>query len=64
MNTDYTKIIPRPATPDRNARVLGPGAGGAHMSPAWNPGDFDNWLCGTDMSQNFISNDGGKSFRM
>jgi len=50
------------AGPDRLFRVIGPGAGGTMVHPAISPLDDNLWMIGCDMSNNFISRDGGNRF--
>jgi len=47
-----------------NFRVIGPGGGGAMFHPTVSPHDPDTVLVGCDMTGAYITQDGGKSWRM
>jgi photosystem II stability/assembly factor-like uncharacterized protein len=61
--------VPTPDSPFAAKRfdswkILGPGGGGAQFQPAISPHDEMDVLNSTDMSEGYISHDGGVSWRM
>src|SRR3954447_21030616 len=57
---------PRRPSPVRQDawRVVGPGGGGAQYTPSVNPRDPNMVLMSCDMGGNYISRDGGRTWRM
>ena len=60
---------PSPASPAAARRfdawqIIGPGGGGAQFHPAISPHDPNDILNSTDMSEGYVSHDGGNSWRM
>jgi photosystem II stability/assembly factor-like uncharacterized protein len=47
-----------------NFQVIGPGGGGSFYNPTINPGDANTVLVSSDMTGEYITHDGGRSWRM
>ena len=45
-------------------QLMGPGSGGTLVNPFIHPNNPATWICGSDMSNTFVSRNGGASFSM